>query len=70
MCPAAPHRGDQREQGACPHGAGLQLVLHRLPLQRGHDGPHRHGENVPVLPASDWSVMRIYPRFLRLIGPS
>ena len=21
-------------------------------------------------PASDWSVMRIYPRFLRLIGPS
>eukprot|EP00976_Prorocentrum_cordatum_P076714 1182410-Prorocentrum_minimum.AAC.3 len=27
-------------------------------------------ENVPALPASDWSIVRIYPRFLRLIGPS
>eukprot|EP00959_Pyramimonas_sp_CCMP1952_P182342 3812604-Pyramimonas_sp.AAC.1 len=27
------------------------------------------GGNIPALPASDWSVMRIYPRFLRLIGP-
>eukprot|EP00959_Pyramimonas_sp_CCMP1952_P056237 1174662-Pyramimonas_sp.AAC.1 len=27
-------------------------------------------ENMPALPASDWSVVRIYPRFLRLIGPS
>eukprot|EP00976_Prorocentrum_cordatum_P063073 1176969-Prorocentrum_minimum.AAC.2 len=29
----------------------------------------RH-ENIPTLPASDWSVVRIYPRFLRPIGPS
>eukprot|EP00959_Pyramimonas_sp_CCMP1952_P196003 4098317-Pyramimonas_sp.AAC.1 len=28
------------------------------------------GENIRALPASDWSVVRIYPRFLRLIGPS
>ena len=27
-------------------------------------------ETIPTLPASDWSVVRIYPRFLRLIGPS
>ena len=27
----------------------------------------RH-ENIPALPVSDWSVMRIYPRFLCLIG--
>ena len=27
-------------------------------------------ENIPTLPASDWSVMRIYPRFMRLIGLS
>ena len=26
-------------------------------------------ENIPALPASDWSVVRIYPRFLLLIGP-
>eukprot|EP00976_Prorocentrum_cordatum_P107479 1194647-Prorocentrum_minimum.AAC.2 len=25
-------------------------------------------ENIPALPASDWSLVRIYPRFLRLIG--
>eukprot|EP00959_Pyramimonas_sp_CCMP1952_P051521 1076556-Pyramimonas_sp.AAC.1 len=24
---------------------------------------------MPALPASDWSVIRIYPRLLRLIGP-
>eukprot|EP00976_Prorocentrum_cordatum_P090047 1187953-Prorocentrum_minimum.AAC.1 len=29
----------------------------------------RH-ENIPARPASDWSVMRIYPRVLRPIGPS
>eukprot|EP00959_Pyramimonas_sp_CCMP1952_P429758 9000536-Pyramimonas_sp.AAC.1 len=28
------------------------------------------GENMPALPAPDWSVVRIYPRLLRLIGPS
>eukprot|EP00959_Pyramimonas_sp_CCMP1952_P369794 7745303-Pyramimonas_sp.AAC.1 len=27
-------------------------------------------ENIPTLPASDWSVVRIYPRFLRPVGPS
>eukprot|EP00959_Pyramimonas_sp_CCMP1952_P391779 8210405-Pyramimonas_sp.AAC.1 len=27
----------------------------------------RH-ENIPALPACDWSTMRIYPRFLSLIG--
>eukprot|EP00959_Pyramimonas_sp_CCMP1952_P379197 7943184-Pyramimonas_sp.AAC.1 len=27
-------------------------------------------ENIPVLPAPDWTIMRIYPCFLRLIGPS
>eukprot|EP00959_Pyramimonas_sp_CCMP1952_P086183 1802578-Pyramimonas_sp.AAC.2 len=26
------------------------------------------GENIPALPAPDWSVVRIYLRFLRLIG--
>eukprot|EP00959_Pyramimonas_sp_CCMP1952_P338645 7091647-Pyramimonas_sp.AAC.1 len=26
--------------------------------------------NIPTLTASDWSAARIYPRFLRLIGPS
>eukprot|EP00959_Pyramimonas_sp_CCMP1952_P446106 9340025-Pyramimonas_sp.AAC.1 len=31
--------------------------------------PKRIHENIPTLPASDWSVWRIYPRFLRLIGP-
>eukprot|EP00959_Pyramimonas_sp_CCMP1952_P219925 4597986-Pyramimonas_sp.AAC.1 len=25
---------------------------------------------MPVLPASDWSIVRICPCFLRLIGPS
>eukprot|EP00959_Pyramimonas_sp_CCMP1952_P383724 8041656-Pyramimonas_sp.AAC.2 len=25
-------------------------------------------ENIPTLPAADWSVVRIYPRFLRLIA--
>eukprot|EP00959_Pyramimonas_sp_CCMP1952_P125854 2631849-Pyramimonas_sp.AAC.1 len=29
----------------------------------------RYG-NIPTLPAFDWSVMGIYPRFLRPIGPS
>eukprot|EP00976_Prorocentrum_cordatum_P036575 744136-Prorocentrum_minimum.AAC.1 len=29
--------------------------------------PHRY---IPTLPASDWSVVRIYPRFLHPIGPS
>ena len=29
----------------------------------------RH-ENIPARPASDWSVMKIYPRVLRPIGPS
>eukprot|EP00959_Pyramimonas_sp_CCMP1952_P235314 4916935-Pyramimonas_sp.AAC.1 len=29
----------------------------------------RH-ENIPALHASTWSIMRIYPRFMRLIGPS
>eukprot|EP00976_Prorocentrum_cordatum_P008495 169637-Prorocentrum_minimum.AAC.1 len=29
-----------------------------------------HRENIPTLPAYDWSVVRIYPRFLRMIGPS
>eukprot|EP00959_Pyramimonas_sp_CCMP1952_P273126 5708880-Pyramimonas_sp.AAC.1 len=28
-----------------------------------------HRENISALPASDWSIMRIYPRLLRLIGP-
>eukprot|EP00959_Pyramimonas_sp_CCMP1952_P372604 7802756-Pyramimonas_sp.AAC.1 len=27
-------------------------------------------ENIPALPAYDWSVMRICPRSLRMIGPS
>eukprot|EP00976_Prorocentrum_cordatum_P036249 738070-Prorocentrum_minimum.AAC.1 len=27
-------------------------------------------ENIPTLPAPDWSTMRIYLRFLRLIGPA
>eukprot|EP00959_Pyramimonas_sp_CCMP1952_P204607 4278324-Pyramimonas_sp.AAC.1 len=27
-------------------------------------------ENIPAFPASDWSVVRIYPRFLRPIGTS
>ena len=27
-------------------------------------------ENIPARPASDWPVVRICPRFLRLIGPS
>eukprot|EP00959_Pyramimonas_sp_CCMP1952_P371902 7787849-Pyramimonas_sp.AAC.1 len=27
-------------------------------------------ENIPTLPASDWSTVRIYLRFLRLIGQS
>eukprot|EP00959_Pyramimonas_sp_CCMP1952_P364720 7637720-Pyramimonas_sp.AAC.1 len=27
-------------------------------------------ENIPALPASDWSAVRIYPRFLCPIGPS
>ena len=27
-------------------------------------------ENIPALPASDWSAVRIYLRFLHLIGPS
>eukprot|EP00959_Pyramimonas_sp_CCMP1952_P171830 3590394-Pyramimonas_sp.AAC.1 len=26
--------------------------------------------NIPALPASEWSIVRIYPRFLRLSGPS
>eukprot|EP00959_Pyramimonas_sp_CCMP1952_P015123 320070-Pyramimonas_sp.AAC.2 len=26
-------------------------------------------ENIPALPVSDWSVVRIYPRFLCPIGP-
>eukprot|EP00959_Pyramimonas_sp_CCMP1952_P117605 2458735-Pyramimonas_sp.AAC.1 len=26
-------------------------------------------ENIPALPASDWSAVRIYLRFLRLMGP-
>eukprot|EP00976_Prorocentrum_cordatum_P015320 307510-Prorocentrum_minimum.AAC.2 len=29
-----------------------------------------HHGNIPTLPASDWPVMRIFSRFLRLIGPS
>ena len=47
-----------------------------------HDGPIKHrehglaqparlaqaGENIRTLPASDWSVVRIYLRVLRLIG--
>eukprot|EP00959_Pyramimonas_sp_CCMP1952_P280450 5862125-Pyramimonas_sp.AAC.2 len=27
-------------------------------------------QNIPALHASDWSVVGIYPRFLRLIGSS
>eukprot|EP00959_Pyramimonas_sp_CCMP1952_P369817 7745675-Pyramimonas_sp.AAC.1 len=26
-------------------------------------------ENIPAIPVSDWSALRIYPRFLCLIGP-
>eukprot|EP00976_Prorocentrum_cordatum_P017950 362332-Prorocentrum_minimum.AAC.1 len=29
-----------------------------------------HRENIPTLPESDWSIVRISPHFLRLIGPS
>eukprot|EP00976_Prorocentrum_cordatum_P109044 1194954-Prorocentrum_minimum.AAC.1 len=29
-----------------------------------------HREGIPTRPASDWSVVRIYPHALRLIGPS
>eukprot|EP00976_Prorocentrum_cordatum_P039557 803982-Prorocentrum_minimum.AAC.1 len=28
-----------------------------------------HRENIPVLHASDWYIVRIYPCFMRLIGP-
>eukprot|EP00976_Prorocentrum_cordatum_P102802 1193212-Prorocentrum_minimum.AAC.12 len=28
-----------------------------------------HRENIPTLPASDWSIVRIYSCFLRPIGP-
>eukprot|EP00959_Pyramimonas_sp_CCMP1952_P333284 6978646-Pyramimonas_sp.AAC.1 len=31
---------------------------------------YRSGENIPTLPASDWSAVRISPRFQRPIGPS
>eukprot|EP00959_Pyramimonas_sp_CCMP1952_P217262 4544058-Pyramimonas_sp.AAC.1 len=34
----------------------------------GHRLVHR--ENIPALPAFDWSIVRMYPRFLRSIGPS
>eukprot|EP00959_Pyramimonas_sp_CCMP1952_P441854 9250102-Pyramimonas_sp.AAC.1 len=27
-------------------------------------------ENIPTFPASNWSVVKIYSRFMRLIGPS
>eukprot|EP00976_Prorocentrum_cordatum_P062624 1176788-Prorocentrum_minimum.AAC.3 len=27
------------------------------------------GANIPTLPASDWTIVRIYPRFLHPIGP-
>eukprot|EP00976_Prorocentrum_cordatum_P083475 1185265-Prorocentrum_minimum.AAC.1 len=27
-------------------------------------------ESIPALPACDWSVVRVYPHFLRAIGPS
>eukprot|EP00976_Prorocentrum_cordatum_P005168 101995-Prorocentrum_minimum.AAC.1 len=30
----------------------------------------RRRENIPALPASDWPVVRIYLRFLRMLGPS
>ena len=29
-----------------------------------------YSRKIPVFPASDWSVVRIYPHFLRLIGPT
>eukprot|EP00959_Pyramimonas_sp_CCMP1952_P351351 7361288-Pyramimonas_sp.AAC.2 len=34
---------------------------------RGGGQAQEGGENILVLPASDWSVVRIYPCFLRLI---
>eukprot|EP00959_Pyramimonas_sp_CCMP1952_P437045 9150794-Pyramimonas_sp.AAC.1 len=50
-------------QGAAKNPRFLRLI-----------GPSRcrvrlvHRENIPTLSASDWSIVRIYPRFLRLIG--
>eukprot|EP00976_Prorocentrum_cordatum_P071057 1180165-Prorocentrum_minimum.AAC.7 len=45
---------------------GGDLLARAARARHGHAG----GENIPALSASDWSVVRIYPRFLRPIGPS
>eukprot|EP00959_Pyramimonas_sp_CCMP1952_P090587 1896441-Pyramimonas_sp.AAC.1 len=53
-------RGRPNTRSAVLQGAAVPARL--------RDGRHRRGENIPTLPASDWSVVGIYPRFLRLIG--
>eukprot|EP00976_Prorocentrum_cordatum_P043227 875450-Prorocentrum_minimum.AAC.1 len=41
------------------------------PQPAAEDAHHPHsGENIPALPASDWFLVRVYPHFLRPIGPS
>eukprot|EP00959_Pyramimonas_sp_CCMP1952_P088325 1847848-Pyramimonas_sp.AAC.1 len=43
-----------------PHESGLDTDMRLV-----------RRENIPpAYPASDWSVVRMYPRFLRMIGPS
>eukprot|EP00959_Pyramimonas_sp_CCMP1952_P311260 6514080-Pyramimonas_sp.AAC.1 len=46
--------------------ANVVLQIHRQMRAR----TKADGCEAPRLPASDWSVVRIYPRFPRPIGPS
>eukprot|EP00959_Pyramimonas_sp_CCMP1952_P219748 4594536-Pyramimonas_sp.AAC.1 len=53
---------------------GPRVLLQELHYTAG-DGhysqsPLVHHENIPARLASDWSIVRIYPCFLRLTGPS
>eukprot|EP00976_Prorocentrum_cordatum_P073924 1181315-Prorocentrum_minimum.AAC.1 len=80
--PAFPHRRDWREgRAACRGGeegeGGVTFGQSRGPAEGPEDSCARGGtaglltrENIPARPASDWSVVRIYPRVLRPIGPS
>eukprot|EP00976_Prorocentrum_cordatum_P048259 974191-Prorocentrum_minimum.AAC.3 len=62
-----------RPPGRLP-GGRLAAPLPAPPVARGRGRTRVSGserrENIPARPASDWSIVRIYPRVLRPTGPS
>eukprot|EP00976_Prorocentrum_cordatum_P078957 1183346-Prorocentrum_minimum.AAC.3 len=57
-------RGGNQANAPTHRGAGRRYASHASCVRLVHR------ENIPTLPASDWSAVRISPRFQRLIGPS